>query len=78
MIQVEVNCRDPRKHQQEVATALSVLKREMKKAGVMNDLRKREHYTPPSKARRLKRAESQKQRKRDAKKQQWQRKNSDF
>lgn len=78
-IEITVNCRDMRKHKDEVAVALNELKKQMKKSGLMNELRRREHFTPPSKARRLKHEESLKQRKRDAKKTRWQDNNkSDF
>jgi ribosomal protein S21 len=66
--EVIVNCRDPRKHVFEVADALKEFKKKIKKDGLMQELRRREHYVAPSKARRLKRNESLKQRKRDEKK----------
>jgi small subunit ribosomal protein S21 len=77
MIHIEVNCRDYRKHRQEVDDALREFKKEVKKAGLMQELRKREHYVAPSRKRKLKSAESMKQRKRDERKAQWQRKNSE-
>lgn len=75
---IQVNCKDMRKHREEVAHALQELKKQIKKSGLMQELRKREHYVSPSKARRLKSNESIKQRKRDDKKSQWQQKNTDF
>lgn len=77
-IEVEVRCRDSRKHYQEVAAALGELKKQIKKDGMMQELRKREFYVPPSRARRLKHNESIKQRKRDERKQQWYNKKSDL
>ena len=68
MIEVNVNCRDPRKHREEVSSAITEFKKRMKKSGVLQELRKREHYNAPSKKARLKRAEANKQRKRDKKK----------
>jgi small subunit ribosomal protein S21 len=67
--EIKVNCKDPRKHRDEVDEALKELKKQIKKDGLMQELRRREHYLPPSKARRFKRNESLKQRIRDEKKQ---------
>jgi small subunit ribosomal protein S21 len=64
-IGVVVNCRNERRHQQEVADALKELKKQMKKDGLMQELRRREEFVAPSKARRLKREASRKQRRRD-------------
>jgi small subunit ribosomal protein S21 len=77
MIHVEVNCKDFRKHRQEVDDALKEFKKICKKAGLMQELRKREHYVPPTRKRKLKSAESLKQRKRDERKAQWQQKNTE-
>jgi small subunit ribosomal protein S21 len=77
MKQIDVNCRDMRKHREEVNAALEELKKQLKKSGILQELRRREYYVPPSKARRLKHEESLKQRIRDEKKQQWQ-KRSDY
>jgi small subunit ribosomal protein S21 len=74
MIHVNVNTRDTRKHKDEVRDALNEFKKRMKKSGILQELRKREHYVPPAKAKRLKREESRKQRKRDEKKAQQSRK----
>jgi len=70
-IDINVNCRDAKKHRNEVDDALKEFKKQVKKSGLMQELRKREHYTTPSKARRLKREASFKQRKRDEKKEQY-------
>jgi small subunit ribosomal protein S21 len=78
MVEVQVNCRDVRKHRQEVDDAIREFKKQVKKAGIMQELKSREHYVAPSKKRRLKRSESLKQRKRDAKKQTWHDKGNDF
>lgn len=78
MDEIKVNCRDPKKHTREVADALQEFKKQIKKSGLMQELRRREHYVPPSKARRLKRSESLKQRKRDERKQEWQRQKEEF
>lgn len=75
---VNVNVREGRKHRDEVDTALRDLKKELKKSGLMQELRRREHYTAPSKARRLKRSESLKQRRRDERKSEWQRQKEQF
>lgn len=77
MIEVKVNCKDPRKHRQEVDDALREFKKITKKAGLMQELRKREHYVAPARKRKLKSAESLKQRKRDERKAQWQNKNNE-
>jgi small subunit ribosomal protein S21 len=69
-VYVNVNTKDPRKHRAEVDDALKEFKKRMKKSGILNDLRKKEHYVGPSKARRLKREASFKQRKRDEKRSQ--------
>lgn len=45
--------------------ALSIFKSKVKKAGVMEDLRKHEYYIKPSVKRKLKRAEAQKRRRRE-------------
>jgi small subunit ribosomal protein S21 len=77
-MKVNVNIKDPRKHDQEVSYALQELKKMMKKDGLMNELRKREHYVAPSRKRRLKHTESIKQRRRDEKKTEWQNHKKDF
>jgi small subunit ribosomal protein S21 len=75
-VEVKLNIKDPRKHRDEVRDSLNEFKKRMKKSGIMQELRKREHYVPPSKAARLKREESRKQRKRDEKKAQQSKKES--
>lgn len=55
---------DPR--DKSLRNAIQDFKKEMKKAGVMQELRDRESYTPPSLARRQKRAKAQGQRVKDA------------
>lgn len=67
--EIKINSRDPKKHRDEVDDALKELKKQIKKDGLMQELRRREHYLSPSKARRFKRNESLKQRIRDEKKQ---------
>lgn len=67
-IEVQVNCKDPRRHKEEVAAALGEFKKRVKKAGLMHELRSREEYVAPSKKRRLKRDAARKQRKRDERK----------
>lgn len=67
-ITVQVSCKDSRKHRIEVDDALREFKKQIKKSGLMQELRRREYYLSPSKARRFKRNESLKQRKRDEKK----------
>jgi ribosomal protein S21 len=78
MVEVQVNCRDARKHRQEVDDAIREFKKQVKKAGIMQELKSREHYVAPAKKRRLKANESIKQRKRDAKKQTWHDNGNDF
>jgi ribosomal protein S21 len=68
-MEVQIQCRDPRKHREEVANALVDFKKRIKKEGIMQELQKREQYYPPSKKRKLKREAANKQRKRDEKKQ---------
>lgn len=77
-ITVFVNCKDSRKHRLEVEDALREFKKQVKKAGLMQELRRREHYLSPSKARRFKRSESLKQRKRDEKKAAQQKNNENY
>jgi small subunit ribosomal protein S21 len=77
-IEVQIHTKDGRKHRDEVEYALRELKKQIKKSGLMQELRRREHYTPPSKARRVKQSESLKQRKRDERKAQWQREKNEF
>lgn len=77
-MEVKVKCADPRKHESEVAYALQDLKKQLKKDGLMNELRRREHYVAPSRKRRLKHTESIKQRRRDEKKAEWQNHKKDF
>ena len=64
-IEVTVNCRNDRKHALEVADALKEMKKQLKKDGLMQELRRREEFVAPSKRRRLKREASRKQRRRD-------------
>lgn len=78
MEEIKVNCKDIRNHQREVENALSELKKQMKKDGLMQELRRREFYVPPSKKRRIKHEESIKSRKRDEKKNQWNRQKGDI
>lgn len=78
MCEVIVNSRDPRRHREEVDNALRELRKKVKKAGIFQDLRKHEHFVAPSKKRKLKAAESLKQRKRDERKSQWQNRSNDF
>lgn len=77
MKEIVVSCRGTsvKQHQDEVEFALKELKKQMKKNGILNDLRRREHYLSPSKAKRRKRNESIKQRKRDQRKNEWFEKN---
>lgn len=77
-IEVTVQIREGRKHKDEVEIALREFKRLVKKSGVLQELRKREHYVAPSEKRRIKRKESHKQRKRDERKAMYQKKSSDF
>lgn len=78
MIEIKVNCKDIKKHQQEVSLALAELKKFMKKNGILNDLRKHEHYVAPSKKRRIKHQESIKMRKREEKKVEWHKNKGEF
>jgi small subunit ribosomal protein S21 len=45
--------------------ALAEFKRRMKRSGIMEDLRRHDHYVKPSVRRRLKRAEAHKRRRRE-------------
>ncbi len=73
---VEVITRNEKRHMEEVDFALRELKKLVKKADLMKELRKREAYMSPSKTRRFKHNEAIKQRKRDDRKAEWHRKNS--
>lgn len=77
MIEVTINNRDPRRHLDEVDHALRELRKQIKKSGLLQDLRKHEYYVAPSKKRKLKAAESFKLRKREERKTQWQKKKFD-
>lgn len=78
MAYIELNGRDPRRHLDELDAALREFKKRVKKEGILSELKKHEHYVSPSKKRRLKSAESLKQRKRDEKKTQWHSKKQKF
>ncbi len=67
-IEVQVNCKDPRRHKDEVTAAINEFKKRVKKAGLMQELRSREEYVAPSKKRRMKSEAARKQRKRDERK----------
>lgn len=78
---IEVQVRssgNDRKHKDEVADALVEFKKRVKKSGIMQDLRKYEFYRSPAIARRAKREESQRQKRRDVRKQQWYSKNNEI
>jgi len=77
MIEIKVNCKDIKHHEREVASAIQELKKQIKKDGLIQELRKREYYVPPSRKRRLKHEESIKSRKRDERKAQWNRNKGD-
>ena len=70
-VEVQVRCVNDRKHREEVADALVEFKKRVKKSGLLQDLRKHDFYQSPSRARQLKREESQRQRRRDERKQEW-------
>jgi len=78
MIEIVINSKatTQSKHIDEVEMALKELKKQVKKSGLMQELRRREHYVSPSKAKVLKRAESIKQRKREERKQEWNKQNT--
>jgi small subunit ribosomal protein S21 len=48
--------------------ALKQFKRKVQKAGILNDLRKRRHYTKPSEARQLKEANARRRQRQAARK----------
>lgn len=62
---------DGRGNPEAVSDALKELKKQMKKSGLLQELRRREAYMSPSKARRFKHNEAIKQKKRDERKAQW-------
>lgn len=74
-VEVAVKYSGDRKHKDEVSDALLEFKKHVKKSEILQDLRKYECYTAPSKARRLKWEESQRKKRRDLRKQQWYAKN---
>jgi ribosomal protein S21 len=74
---VEINSRDPRRHREDLDWALREFKKQVKKEDILKDLRKYEYFVSPSRKRRIKSAESLKQRKRDERKSQWQNKKFD-
>lgn len=65
------NSQNRKDHEVAVAHALSELKRDVKKEGLMQELRRRESYMSPSKYRRFKHNEAVKQKKRDERKVEW-------
>lgn len=76
--EIHIHSKDSRKHKDDVDFALREMKKALKKSGLMQELRRREHYVAPSKARRIKQNESLKQRKRDANKSQWNKSKNEF
>ena len=64
-IQLDIRERD-------LADALKEFKKQLKKSGLLQELRIRESYMSPSKKKRFKHNEAIKQRKRDERKAQWQ------
>lgn len=71
-LEVTVQCKDPKRHIEEVEFALKEFRKLIKKSDLMQELRRREHYLSPSKAKRFKKNESIKRRKREERKQEWQ------
>ena len=63
---------DGRGNVEAVADALKEFKKQLKKSGLLQELRIRESYMSPSKKKRFKHNEAIKQRKRDERKAQWQ------
>lgn len=60
-----------KKHIDFINDALKELKRQMKKEGILQDLKRHEAYITPSKRRRIKKNEAFKRRKRDERKEAW-------
>ena len=72
-LEIKVNTKDIKNHERDVASAIQELKKQIKKDGVLQELRRREAYVAPSKKRRIKHEESIKARKREERKAQWNR-----
>ena len=66
-----IDGKNQKRHIEQVDYALRELKKQLKKDGLMPELRRREYYLSPSKKRRFKKAEALKKRKRADRKQQW-------
>ena len=71
-MEVKVNITgDAKKDRTSFDNAMKEFKKQTKKSGIMNELRRREAYMSPSKYRRWRKNEAIKRRKRDEKKQEW-------
>lgn len=80
MIEIKVNMTgDPKKDQSALDSAIREFKKQVKKSGILNEIRRREEYMSPSKYKKYRRNEAIKRRKREEKKEEWNRNNqSDF
>jgi ribosomal protein S21 len=74
-IEVSVKYTSDKKHRDDVDSALTEFKKLVKKSGILQEISRREFYKSPAKTRRFKREESQRQKRRDERKQQWYSKN---
>lgn len=68
---IEIRDRDGRDHKQSLDFALQEMKRQLKKSGLMQELRQREYYLSPSKKKRFRHNEAIKRARREERKQQW-------
>jgi small subunit ribosomal protein S21 len=77
-VEVKVNITgDYKKDRAAVDIALRDFKKKIKKSGIMSELRRREAYMPPSKYKKWRKNEAIKRRKRDERKEEWSKKQSD-
>ena len=75
-MEVKINYyNDPKKDRAAFDNGLLEFKKQVKKSELMNELRRREAYMPPSKYRRWRKNEALKRRKRENRKQEWNNKN---
>lgn len=78
-MEVKINLTgDFKKDRNALENALRDFKKKIKKSGIMNELRRREAYMPPSKKKKFRKNEAIKRRKRDERKQEWSKKQTDI
>ena len=75
-MEVKINVTgDPKKDRTAFENGLREFRKQVKKSDIMNELRRRESYMSPSKTKRFRRNEALKRRKRDERKNEWNKRN---